>query len=137
MKTHYKNLRDYVARLEAKGELLRIKSRVSPVLEITEITDRASKSPGGGKAILFENVEGSEFPVLTNAFGSNRRISLALGCDNLDELAERMKNLLDQTPADYSGEAEIHTESCLVVEISSPDTKICISTMSGSSPAGR
>jgi 4-hydroxy-3-polyprenylbenzoate decarboxylase len=98
MKTHYKNLRDYVARLEAKGELLRIKSRVSPVLEITEITDRASKSPGGGKAILFENVEGSEFPVLTNAFGSNRRISLALGCDNLDELAERMKNLLDQTP---------------------------------------
>ena len=98
MKTYYKNLRDYVARLEAEGELSRIKSRVSPVLEITEITDRASKSPGGGNALLFENVEGSEFPVLTNAFGSNRRISLALGCDNLDELAERMKNLLDQTP---------------------------------------
>jgi 4-hydroxy-3-polyprenylbenzoate decarboxylase len=98
MKTHYKNLKDYVARLEAEGELYRIKSRVSPVLEITEITDRVSKSPGGGKALLFENVEGSEFPVLTNAFGSNRRISLALGCDNLDQLAERMKNLLDQTP---------------------------------------
>ena len=98
MKIYYKNLRDYVTRLEAEGELYRIKTRVSPVLEITEITDRASKSPGGGKAILFENVEGSEFPVLTNAFGSNRRISLALGCDNLDELEKRMENLLDQAP---------------------------------------
>ncbi|MCL5807996.1 MAG: UbiD family decarboxylase, partial [Deltaproteobacteria bacterium] len=75
----WNNLGEFVARLEEEGELLRIGVRVSPVLEITEITDRMSKAPGGGKALFFENVEGSAFPVLTNAFGSHHRIALALG----------------------------------------------------------
>lgn len=93
----YKNLREFAARLEAEGELLRIGAKVSPILEITEITDRMSKSPGGGKALLFENVEGSEFPVLTNAFGSMRRITLALGATP-DVLAGRLKEILEQPP---------------------------------------
>jgi 4-hydroxy-3-polyprenylbenzoate decarboxylase len=93
----YKNLREFIARLEAEGELLRIGAKVSPILEITEITDRVSKSPGGGKALLFENVEGSDFPVLTNAFGSMRRITLALGATP-DALAGRLKEILEHAP---------------------------------------
>jgi len=93
----YNNLGEFIARLEAEGELLRIGASVSPVLEIAEITDRMSKAPGGGKALFFENVEGSAFPVLTNAFGSHRRIVLALGAAP-DALAARLDGILRQTP---------------------------------------
>ena len=93
----YKNLGEFIARLETEGDLVRIDARVSPVLEITEITDRMSKAPGGGKALFFENVEGSAFPVITNAFGSHRRIALALGSDP-DALAGRLAEILKQTP---------------------------------------
>jgi len=93
----YKNLGEFIARLQTEGELVRIDARVSPVLEITEITDRMSKAPGSGKALFFENVEGSAFPVITNAFGSHRRIALALGSDP-DALAGRLAEILKQTP---------------------------------------
>ena len=94
----YANLREFVAALDRAGELKRIAAPVSPVLEIAEITDRVSKSPApnppsqsarqndpqhcelGGSALLFENVEGSDNPVLINAFGSYRRVEMALGC---------------------------------------------------------
>ena len=56
-------LREYIAQLEAKGELLRISTKVDPRYEICEITDRVSKSEGGGKALLFENT-GTDYPVL-------------------------------------------------------------------------
>ncbi len=98
MKTWYKDLREFVAALDDVGELLRIAAPVSPILEITEITDRESKKPGGGKALFFERVEGSDFPVLTNAFGSARRIAMALGCDTLDDLGNRLRATLDQAP---------------------------------------
>ena len=98
MRHSYRNMREFIASLESKGELLRIRDRVSPFLEIAEITDRVSKSPDGGKALLFEQVEGSEFPVITNAFGSPRRICLALGVDDLDELGRRLKEILDFAP---------------------------------------
>ncbi len=71
----YENLNAYIARLEREGELVRIGARVDPVLEMAEITDRISKSPGGGRALLFENT-GTEFPVLMNAMGSDRRMAL-------------------------------------------------------------
>ena len=61
----YKSLREYVNFLESKDELIRIKEYVNPILEIAEVTDRISKQPGGGKALLFENT-GTAFPVLTN-----------------------------------------------------------------------
>lgn len=89
-KRWYKDLQDFVQTLEREGELLRIKAPVSPYLEITEITDVMCKSPGGGKALLFENVEGSLFPVLTNAFGSERRVCIALGVSHMDEIAKRL-----------------------------------------------
>ncbi len=93
----YGNLGEFIAALEAEGELVRVRTPVSAHLEITEFTDRMCKSPGGGKALLFENVEGSEFPVLTNAFGSAKRIALALG-EEPDALAGRMKAILEQAP---------------------------------------
>ncbi len=82
------SLSKYLERLEAAGELVRVKAAVDPVLEIAEITDRVSKSPGGGRALLFENT-GTGFPVVTNLFGSERRIAMALGAESLDAIAER------------------------------------------------
>lgn len=98
MKTAFKNLQDFVRTLERNGELLRIKAPVSRDLEITQITDIMCKSPGGGKALLFENVVESPFPVLTNAFGSERRICIALGVRHLDELAARVRRFLEIEP---------------------------------------
>ena len=94
----YRSLNEYIARLEREGELIRIGAPVSPVEEIAEITDRISKTPGGGKALLFENT-GTAFPVLTNLFGSERRMALALGVGTLDELSERIDGLLKQAAA--------------------------------------
>jgi len=89
----YKSLRSFVDKLEQENELIRIKVFVNPELEITEITDRFSKQPGGGKALLFENT-GTNFPVLTNAIGSHKRICLALGTDNLDLFGQEINDLL-------------------------------------------
>ena len=76
---NYFSLREFIDRLESENELIRIQEQVSPILEIAEITDRVSKQPGGGKALLFENVEGSSMPVLINAFGSKKRMNDANG----------------------------------------------------------
>ena len=86
-------LREYIAKLEAAGELQRITTPVSTRFEITEITDRVSKSEGGGKALLFENT-GTEYPVLMNMMGSDRRIAMALGVESLDDIAQRINDLL-------------------------------------------
>ena len=91
----YKNLREYIARLEREGELVRVKAPVSTRFEIAEITDRMVKSEGGGKAILFENT-GTEFPVITNMMGSSRRMAMALGVERLDDIAERIQSLLGE-----------------------------------------
>lgn len=94
----HRSLSEYIALLEREGELVRIAAPVSPVEEIAEITDRVSKMPGGGKALLFENT-GTDFPVLTNMFGSARRMALALGVGSLGELSERVDGLLRQAMA--------------------------------------
>ncbi|WP_026842463.1 UbiD family decarboxylase [Citrifermentans bremense] len=90
----FKDLRGFIAGLEAAGELQRVAAEVNPDLEIACITDRQSKLPGGGKALLFENVKGSPFPVATNLFGSPARMALALGVPKLDRLSEAMEELL-------------------------------------------
>ena len=86
----YAGLNKFIARLEEKGELVRIKTFVNPSLEITEITDRVTKS--GGPALLFEN-NGTDFPLLINAFGSDLRISLALGRENLEDAGKEIESL--------------------------------------------
>ena len=98
MKTAYRNLQEFVRALEQQGELLRIQAPVSAELEITQITDLACKSPGGGKALLFENVIGSPFPVLINAYGSDRRVCMALGVPDLESLAARMRRFIELEP---------------------------------------
>lgn len=89
----YNNLREFVARLEREGELVRVAAEVSPVEEIAELTDRMAKQPDGGKALLFERT-GTAFPVVTNLMGSERRMALALGAESLDELTQRIDELL-------------------------------------------
>ncbi len=88
----YKNLAAFIDRLDREGELYRVKAYVNPIYEITEITDRESKRKGGGKALLFENT-GTDFPVITNMFGSYKRIALALGIESTDELTKRIEKL--------------------------------------------
>lgn len=88
----YNGLNEFVEKLEASGELIRIKEYVSPIYEIAEITDRFCKQPNGGKAILFENT-GTSFPVLTNAFGSDKRIAMALGITDMKEVSVELDSL--------------------------------------------
>lgn len=91
----YSGLNDFVLLLEQKGELVRISRKVATALEITEIVDRVSKSPGGGKALLFEN-NGTAFPLLINAYGSESRICLALGHHSLDQIGSEIESLFKQ-----------------------------------------
>lgn len=92
----FKDLRQFIERLEERQQLRRIQTPVSPILEITEITDRVSKSPPEkNKALLFENVTGSEVPVLINAFGSPERMALAMGVEDLSDLTERLAKVID------------------------------------------
>jgi len=95
-------MKRFVERLEAIGELIRIKEFVDPVLEIAEITNRFCKQPDGGKALLFENT-GTAFPVLTNMMGSPKRMAAALGVDNIEQIPERINRLMSQVTAPYRG----------------------------------
>ena len=88
----WKNQQHFIDALEKAGELIRIKTYVNPKLEIAEITDRVSKSGNGGKALLFENT-GYDFPVIMNAYGSEKRMCMALGVDHLDDVAKEIENL--------------------------------------------
>ena len=90
----YNSLAEFVARLDSAGELIRISTPVSSELEIAEITDRMVKSEGGGKALLFEKTD-KDFPVLTNLYGSERRMAMALGVEQLDDISERLNNLVN------------------------------------------
>jgi len=126
----HESVKNFIAALDEAGELARIRTRVSPILEIAAIADRVSKSPApalpspsarrndprhhllGGKALLFENVEGSDIPVLINAYGSYRRMELALGCDDqghrpggFDAIAAKIGALVKPEPPRSLGEA--------------------------------
>ena len=110
----YDDLRDWIQVLDKAGELKRVRDEVDPILEIAEVTDRASKSgriagpkgqsgaySPGGPALLFENVKG--YPgsrVLMNQFGSERRMKMALNVDRLDQVAERIQSLLQMKSPD-------------------------------------
>ena len=92
----FRNLREFIRTLEQRDELIRISAVVDPELEITEITDRISKGPlAQNKALLFENVKGSNMPVLINAFGSATRMSLALNVDELNGLNVNLAKVID------------------------------------------
>ncbi len=82
----YADLRDFIATLEARGELQRIAIEVDPRLEMTEIADRTLRR--GGPALLFENPRGFETPVLANLFGTPRRVALGMGAEEITALRE-------------------------------------------------
>ena len=87
----YKDLRDFIQQLEQQGELKRISLEVDPYLEMTEICDRTLRAEG--PALLFENVKGSNVPVLANLFGTTRRVAMGMGEDSVEALHE-IGNLL-------------------------------------------
>ncbi len=89
----FKDLNDFIAALDKERELARIAEPVSPDLEICAVTDRASKSPGGGPGLLFERPTGFDMPVAVNLFGSMKRICMALGVRTLDDLAHEIEEL--------------------------------------------
>ncbi|MDO6423537.1 4-hydroxy-3-polyprenylbenzoate decarboxylase [Saccharophagus degradans] len=82
----FKDLRDFIALLEEKGQLKRISHPVDPYLEITEISDRTLRA--GGPALLFENVVGHTTPVLANLFGTPDRVAMGMGQENVGALRE-------------------------------------------------
>src|SRR5206468_7988588 len=90
-----RDLRDWIALLEREGELLRVSTEVDPHLEITEITDRTVKA--GGPALLFENPK-SEHRLLINQFGTERRMCLAFGAASLDDVGERLQEIIEMQP---------------------------------------
>jgi 4-hydroxy-3-polyprenylbenzoate decarboxylase len=99
----FDDLRDWLDYLRREGELHEVTAEVDPHLEVTEIADRLIKS-GGGPALLFRNVKGSELPLLINQFGSERRMCMAFGVASLDELGERVRSVLEMTPPEGIGE---------------------------------
>ncbi len=94
----YRDQQHFISTLEEQGELVRISEYVDPRFEIAEITDRVSKTAGGGKALLFENT-GYDFPVLMNAYGSEKRMCLALGVNHLDDVAREIEGLFKMLSA--------------------------------------
>ncbi len=84
-----KSLGEFIALLEGRGELKRVKATVEADQEIAAITDRVCKAPGGGPALLFESLRGYRHPVATNLYGSLRRSAWALGAEDFSSLADR------------------------------------------------
>jgi len=98
----FDSFRDFVARLDKAGELKRISQPVATELEITELADREMKSPGGGKALLFEkptvNGEVSPFPLAINTMGSHKRMAMSMGAESVDEVANELGALMKAKP---------------------------------------
>jgi 4-hydroxy-3-polyprenylbenzoate decarboxylase len=97
----YSDLNDFISDLDKRQLLSRIRQTVSPDLEISALTDRVCKLPGGGPALLFERPTGFDIPVATNLFGSTERMCLVLGVSSLDDVAREIDELL--TPKMPSG----------------------------------
>src|ERR671934_842114 len=90
------DLRAWIDLLEREDELVRVGAEVDPDLEVTEIVDRTVKA--GGPALLFERPKGSSHPLLINQFGTERRMCLAFGAASLDEVGERLQEIVEMQP---------------------------------------
>ncbi len=92
----FNDVREFISFLEEKGELVRVREEVDPILEITEIADRISKKQG--PALLFERVKRSRYPVAINLFGSYQRMAWALGLERFEEIGQQFESLLRTDP---------------------------------------
>lgn len=98
----YTDFQDFLRTLDSAGELRRITHPLDPILEITEVADRCMKMPGGGPALLIERPIGHEIPVAINCFGSRKRMSMALGVSDVEEIAQEIESLLKpDVPASF------------------------------------
>jgi 4-hydroxy-3-polyprenylbenzoate decarboxylase len=88
----YDDLRDFLAALERSGELTRVRAQVDPRLEVTEIVTRVVRD--GGPALVFERVAGAQHPLAINVFGTERRMAMALDASSLNEVGDRLRELL-------------------------------------------
>ena len=98
----YKSLNAFIEELDKAGELVRINTFVDPLLEIAEITDRVSKTPDRNKALLFEKT-GTDFPLLINSMGNERRMCMALGVNDLDDVAKDIAALFKKLAGPKQG----------------------------------
>ena len=92
----FRSLGEFLTALESRGDLLRVSQPVSRDLEVTEVTQRVLRADG--PALLFENVPGASMPVVTNLFGSSRRVAAALDAETVDEVAGRVERLVHLRP---------------------------------------
>ena len=98
----YADLKDFIAALEAAGELRRVGVPVDPTLEVSEVVTRTVRA--GGPALLFEKPTRGEMPIAINLFGTEERMALALGVDSLDEIGARIGSLVKpELPVGWSG----------------------------------
>ena len=95
---YFADLQGFLAQLEDNGELDKVKVSVDPRLEIAAIVDLMCKRSGERRALRFENVKGSNVPVVANLFGSKRRAALALGVADVESLAQRLRADLKNWP---------------------------------------
>ncbi len=100
----YSGMAAFIERLEEEGELIRVEQPVSTSLEIAEIADRMVKN--GGKALLFTN-NGTRFPLMINAFASQKRMAMALSRDNPDEAGAEIESLFDELTGGSAGKSLI------------------------------
>jgi 4-hydroxy-3-polyprenylbenzoate decarboxylase len=117
----YSGFGDFLDRLERAGELKRISEPMNPVLEITEIADRVVKAEG--PALLFENPVGSKYPVAINAFASRKRMSMALGVDDLEDIAcqiEKLVQLPGNMPKGLLGKAALLPDLLPILKNTAP-----------------
>ncbi len=98
----YKSLNDYILTLKQQDMITEVNEKTDPALEITAITDRESKKPGGGNALLFKKT-GFNYPVLTNALGSEKRMCLTLGIDELDDIGKIFESFIKTLPKRNKG----------------------------------
>ena len=114
---------DFIKRLEKEGELRRVSAPVDPVYEITEIADRQVKS--GGSALLFENVIGSPLPVAIGCFATMKRMAIALGVGDVEEIAAdiaRLVGLPGNMPQSFLGKAALLPELARIGQDTAPKT---------------
>lgn len=131
VKKSYKNIGEFIDALETSGELIRIRDEVSPVIEISKYADAESKKPNGGKALLFENVVDNgrkTFPVAVNLFGSDRRMSMALGVESLAKSGSEIAALTEANPPKSLGDFFDLAKKIL------PLTRIMPKTVRGKAP---
>jgi len=92
----YRNLDEFLIRLEQAGELIHIEDPVSTDMEIARLTACMTEKPATeNKALWFDSVIGSDFPVVTNLFGTETRMAWALGLDTVEEIEQRVRELID------------------------------------------